>query len=312
MRSVAPRAFPIEEFKVKINPNQKIGEGAYGVVYRGRLTRPAQGNEKKFSVPVAIKVFRSADELDDDPLIFGWDEKQGLFTNKSWFLSPPRVTLDHYKKVLSVLTKLREEYRRKKSKLLVFPRQAILPGNPDHPQPLLRVPHLVSELFLKPGEKEYNVPFQPYYPYDYEEYFKRTPSKEHDLAESFIRKDLLSRGLSLIQSRFGLKHFRAATDVVLKLAERGIPAAPDLFGAIETKNGARIVIRDPDELAAGLYQIESGNETPIIDVAQYTKHSCYLLPEKDRIKEIARLRLKIERSKKMPENFRRIFLKYLK
>ena len=50
------RVYPIQDFKVSIDTSRKIAEGGHGIVYRGRITRSAEANARRFTIPVAIKL----------------------------------------------------------------------------------------------------------------------------------------------------------------------------------------------------------------------------------------------------------------
>ncbi len=262
-------------------------------------------------IPNHLKLFRPANEIKSESS-FGWDDERKIFTNnaggteavKHPELAPKyryqgvfQITINHYERVINTLNELREQARRLG---IVIPRQAIHPGNPEHPQPELRQPHIISELFLKPGKKQYNSSLNWR---DSEKYAEEIPSKEDQLR---IRAYDIRRGVVALKKLFP-QHpqlMRTAVDAGLLLAEKGIPLAADALGLIQTSKGPKLVIRDPDNMAMYLYQLETGNTTPYRDFFDFTLYP-YLdsLSGEEKRREITRIKIKVQKSK-MPDAFK--------
>ncbi len=262
--------FPIENCKVTIFPEKKIGAGRWGTVYVGRL-KPKKGR----SIQVAVKVFHDAD-IGDKP---GWSESLKTFT-----LFPglaPSVTIEHYRNAINALESLREKYGGK----AIIPRQAILDGHDDADHPMLRRPHIVSALFLAPGKKIYRI--------------QGAASKEANLPYSKQMNNTYANATKGL----GKEAAKLALEITLDLAEKGIPVYGDLFGIMRFRKGKRLVVRDPDFLAYGLRRAEESHE-PWRRLGEEIGQWVQSLPKKEKEEAIGLL---TNRKNTLPAHIWRIF-----
>ncbi|MBI5037015.1 hypothetical protein HZC09_06775 [Candidatus Micrarchaeota archaeon] len=197
------------------------------------------------------------------------------------------VSLEHYKKAIAALMAIRENYRRMK-KMVVIPRQAILEGDKESPESLLRNPHIVSEVY---PVKRFNA---------------TTPV--------FLREQpfYCFGGLaSELNESASKEHVLQAVDVMLELAERGVPAIPDLFGLLETPKGLLLSVRDPDSLAINLAQIDAGNKRVYLNLATTICNMLSRLGFSLKENEITSLIGEVQKKDKLAADFKVDLLKRL-